>query len=410
MVFPEKVGLGSIFRSMSRIDRALILACLAGFVAGTAGVWMSHDFYWVEFFTNLNWTSSCASGALFAWHGLRQARKRGDSATPWQWFLAGLAAKTVAQIIWAAQVFSGWTPFPGPSDLFSLMLGPAIAAGIYTYGRPHFNRAGWNGVLLDTATLLVAMFIATIVFYLPHLGRYSWFQLGIMAAYPAGFWVAASLGMMLILHMRARFDLRGLLLIFAMLCNTALWDIWNLRTLSYALMNGSSLNIVFSSVAILTGVSAAVWRLEPKMDASWQRLCEFLLRLLPLFMVVVAVVGVALTEIAPGESKAAQPFVLVGSMVLVLLAMMRQVLTLEDRDQLLVLQAAALKSQVLLKTIIDTAPIRVFWKDIDSHYLGGNSLFAKDAGIADPSELIGRTDSDMVWKAQAEITALTIRR
>ena len=61
------------------------------------------------------------------------------------------------------------------------------------------------------------------------------------------------------------------------------------------------------------------------------------------------------------------------------------------------------KQQKLTSQIIETIPLRVFWKDKDSHYLGCNSLFAKDAGLARPSELIGKSDFDMGWREQAEL-------
>lgn len=55
----------------------------------------------------------------------------------------------------------------------------------------------------------------------------------------------------------------------------------------------------------------------------------------------------------------------------------------------------------LLRTVIDTAPVRIFWKDRHSRYLGCNRLFAQDAGAASPQSLIGQTDDSMVWAAQA---------
>jgi len=58
-------------------------------------------------------------------------------------------------------------------------------------------------------------------------------------------------------------------------------------------------------------------------------------------------------------------------------------------------------SQVLLQNIVEGIPVRVFWKDRDSRYMGCNTLFAKDAGLACPDELIGKTDFEMVWKGQA---------
>ena len=60
-------------------------------------------------------------------------------------------------------------------------------------------------------------------------------------------------------------------------------------------------------------------------------------------------------------------------------------------------------SQQILQLVLDTIPVRVFWKDRDSVYLGCNKLFAKDAGLDQPDELIGKTDYDMGWAEQANL-------
>lgn len=57
----------------------------------------------------------------------------------------------------------------------------------------------------------------------------------------------------------------------------------------------------------------------------------------------------------------------------------------------------------LLQGVIESVPIRVFWKDVDLRYLGCNALFAKDAGLSRPDELIGKTDFEMGWKDQADL-------
>lgn len=58
----------------------------------------------------------------------------------------------------------------------------------------------------------------------------------------------------------------------------------------------------------------------------------------------------------------------------------------------------------LLQSVLDTIPVRVFWKERETlRYLGANRLFAQDAGVNDPAELIGKTDYDMVWTSQAEL-------
>lgn len=60
------------------------------------------------------------------------------------------------------------------------------------------------------------------------------------------------------------------------------------------------------------------------------------------------------------------------------------------------------RSRRMLQSVLDTTPTRVFWKDEKGRFLGANLAFAHDAGLQKPEDLIGKTDHDMVWKAQAE--------
>jgi len=55
-----------------------------------------------------------------------------------------------------------------------------------------------------------------------------------------------------------------------------------------------------------------------------------------------------------------------------------------------------------LQLIIETIPVRLFWKDLDSRVLGCNKLFAQDAGRKSTDELIGSDDYTWGWKEQAE--------
>jgi PAS domain S-box-containing protein len=59
-------------------------------------------------------------------------------------------------------------------------------------------------------------------------------------------------------------------------------------------------------------------------------------------------------------------------------------------------------SQQMLETIINALSVRVFWKDKNLVYLGCNAVFARDAGFADPNDIIGKDDSQMRWSDQAE--------
>ncbi len=61
------------------------------------------------------------------------------------------------------------------------------------------------------------------------------------------------------------------------------------------------------------------------------------------------------------------------------------------------------ESNNLLKSIINTAPVRIFWKDKDLNYLGCNLIFANDAGESDSSNVIGKNDTQLCWKDQADL-------
>jgi PAS domain S-box-containing protein len=59
-------------------------------------------------------------------------------------------------------------------------------------------------------------------------------------------------------------------------------------------------------------------------------------------------------------------------------------------------------SQQIIEGIINAIPVRVFWKDKNLVYLGCNADFARDAGFADPKDILGKDDYQMGWRDQAE--------
>src|SRR3989338_3395489 len=73
---------------------------------------------------------------------------------------------------------------------------------------------------------------------------------------------------------------------------------------------------------------------------------------------------------------------------------------LEERTQA---EEALRKSKDLLQSVVENAPVRIFWKDRDSRYLGCNTNFAKAAGHSSPGELIGKTDFELWSKDLAEL-------
>jgi PAS domain S-box-containing protein len=55
---------------------------------------------------------------------------------------------------------------------------------------------------------------------------------------------------------------------------------------------------------------------------------------------------------------------------------------------------AAREREELLRTVLNHVPCGVFRKDRESVYLGCNSQVARDLGVADPEQVVGRTDGD----------------
>lgn len=74
----------------------------------------------------------------------------------------------------------------------------------------------------------------------------------------------------------------------------------------------------------------------------------------------------------------------------------------QEVTEKLVAERKLRESEQMLKSVLDTIPVRVFWKDRSSTYLGSNHLFAADAGLQSPSELIGKTDHKL-FPEQAEL-------
>ena len=51
----------------------------------------------------------------------------------------------------------------------------------------------------------------------------------------------------------------------------------------------------------------------------------------------------------------------------------------------------------LLDNVLSNVPASIFWKDRNSVFLGVNNRFARDAGLENPQEIVGKTDYDLAW-------------
>ena len=82
---------------------------------------------------------------------------------------------------------------------------------------------------------------------------------------------------------------------------------------------------------------------------------------------------------------------------------LRSVGTVQDITERKLGETALGESRDLLMSIVETIPMRVFWKDQNLNYLGCNTAFAKDAGQTSPLDLVGKDDFQMGWAPEAEL-------
>jgi len=60
------------------------------------------------------------------------------------------------------------------------------------------------------------------------------------------------------------------------------------------------------------------------------------------------------------------------------------------------------RAQGMLRLVLDTIPQRVFWKDTHGVFVGCNAAHAHDAGLTDPSEIVGKNDHELPWRDLAD--------
>jgi len=59
------------------------------------------------------------------------------------------------------------------------------------------------------------------------------------------------------------------------------------------------------------------------------------------------------------------------------------------------------ESQDMLQTVINNVPQHIFWKDINSVFLGCNKNFANAVGLQNPADIVGKTDFDLADEEKA---------
>ena len=343
-------------------------------------------------FDNVHWTAAYATAAILAWLGLRKAS--GDNRKPRAWFAWALGAYALGQLLWDVQVAIDWNPFPGPSDAFYLCLGPGCGLGLLQLlwrSMPGQRRTA----LLDIAGLTAAVLALTLALYLPRRGDESALSLAVLVAYPVGLCWAACVGVItaLTLHLTPRPG--WILFLASLLGNGALWLTWNAMTLDHTLQDGTAFNALFSVVALGQGMGALHFHAEVSSSPAWERFCEGVLRTLPLLGVALSAFAVVLVYTLPGAPLSMRWSALAGSLVVVVLASIRQSVLLDERERLFATERTLRQQEEAYRMLVEQAVDGIFIADAQGRYLDVNSSGAAMLQMT-RDEVIGLTIADIV--------------
>jgi signal transduction histidine kinase/CheY-like chemotaxis protein len=284
-----------------------------------------------HFFDYLHWTIAYAVAATLAWMGVRRARD-GDVASR-RWFAWGLTITLVAQVLFDLQEITQRTPIVNLSDALFLSIGPCFVMGLLApiRGRTSTQRRSFD---LNVTALALVVLTLTADLYLPRRGQTDLLDLTILVLYPICMLTPACIGLVMAPTLRWTVSYRWLLLLTASLLNSVVWMIWNATYAVGAWVNGSWLNLAFSLIAVGMGYGTFVWHTEPKEDPVWQRRCEAIVRLIPLIVVAAGVISLALVWVLPVLASV-KITTIAGATVVIVLATLRQSLSLQEYDRLI---------------------------------------------------------------------------
>lgn len=304
------------------------------------------------FFDNVHWTAAFLAAASLAWAGVRFAP--GPNQVK-RWFAVGLTLYAVGQVLWDIQVSAHVNPFPSFSDLFYVLLAPTYAYGILRYLRR--SKVEMRTALLDVAGLTIAFLSLTLAIYIPHRHNHTPFQMAVLAAYPVGYFAATAAVLVAVFTVQLRPHVGWIVTLLALTFNTGLWLRWNVFTLDNRLTDGSLFNALFSVSALALGAGAMLLRGELAEPGAWQRTCQAIMRVLPLMVVAACAVAVVIASIVPALGEYLNVAVLPGFGLAVLLAAIRQSISLTEREVLLKaerqLRGAEERNRLILETALD---------------------------------------------------------
>lgn len=392
----------SFFTNLPHINKIVFFIGLIGIIVGGVGINLSHDESMVRLFDNIHWTSGTVAAAVLAFFGYYHSRFSSSQKIAY-WFFLGFTGYALGQIIWDIQALNSYNSFPSPSDIFYLWLGPCIAMALYYEVHSQNKKVNQSVFWLDLLALVIAGLTLILVSYLPRTGGLDILSMMVLVSYPITLLIPVLMVILMIPSMRLHLNSRLSLFLIGITVTAWSWMHWNSMALDGVTTNGAWFNITFSIAILVAGLVVSDWKLTFFENEKFDRFSEAFLRFLPIVTVIFSSIAIMIVGSNPLSSALTEQLVYLGGAIVIVLAIFRQSRLLQEREQLLEAQSEVLKSANLIKTIIQTVPLRIFWKDRNLNYLGCNDLFARDAGFEHSEQMIGKNDFEMGWRDQAEL-------
>jgi len=384
-------------REVARVGSRILVP--AAFVVTVAIVVSNaaNDIATRRFFDNLHWTISYAAAAAVAWLGAVHADARERDAR--RWFALGLTAYALGQVSWDIQVAVGWNPFPGPSDLLFVCLGPLMGFGLLSFLRDNTTREQQRMIALDVVGLTTAVLALTLALYLPRRGDLALLPMVFLVAYPVVLCWASSVGVVSALTLKLPPHRGWVLFLIALCTNAALWLHWNSLTLDNALVDGSVYNSLFSVAALTQGVGALLWRIDSSPSPRWKRICDGLLLLLPLLLIAVSAVAAVIAFALPEVPSLVRWIALVGGALVVAIASVRQTVFIQQRENLLNAERQLRSTENVYRVLFDHAADAILLGDATGVLQEGNPR-ASDLLRIPPDKIRGTKTASIVGPGQ----------
>ena len=310
---------------------------------------------WAWAFDSFHWTCAFCVAAWIAWRAGRSAA--GDTGRVRRRFAAGLILLAAGQLAWDLLSWVGWNPFPGIPNLLYLLLSPCFIVGFSAMVGDQLPASQWRSVILDVGGFGLAVLAFTLALYLPNGHRSTVLQFIVLTAYPVLLFSAGAAGVVVQLHLRQRPTPATLAVTGGLVGFGALWMAWDLAFLNNQQRAGAAMTLAFSALALLLGWGAARWKPARDASARYDRLCEALLRQIPLAMVAFTAAAVGFIALGTGVTAQARTPLLALCALVFLCAIVRQTQQLRDRDRLLTAERAVAEGQAQLQHLAHHDPL-----------------------------------------------------